>query len=286
MLKLAAQKMSAMSKTLRVDVARLDNLMNLVGELVIDRTRLIRIANHLAEKYEDEELAKEMLEVCRHVGRITDEVQDEVMKSRMLPIDSVFSRFPRMVRDLAQSAEKQIDFIVEGGDTELDRSVSESSATPGPPASQRRRPRYGNPGTPSRRRKAGNRHRAAHRAARREPDRHRHRGRRTGHRRSQGEGQAVAQGLITQEAADRMSQADAVNLIFSAGLSTAEKVTTVSGRGVGMDIVRANIEKLNGTVAVSTELGRGRSSPSGCRSRSPSCRRYWFPCGASPTPSR
>lgn len=258
MLKLAAQRTSAMSKTLRVDVARLDNLMNLVGELVIERTRLIRIANHLAEKCQDEELAKEMLEVCRHVGRITDEVQDELMKSRMLPMDSVFGRFPRLVRDLAQLAGKQINFVVEGGGTELDRSVSEVIGDP--LVHLLRNAVDHGMETPERRRAVGKPESGTVRLSAQyvenqiviaiEDDG-------PGINVERVKAKAIAQGLVSKERAERMPVQEAVNLIFSAGLSTAEKITTISGRGVGMDIVRANIEKLNGSVAVSTEFGKG-----------------------------
>src|SRR6185437_1749157 len=117
-------------RMVRIDVERLDALMNLVGELVIDRTRLARIANRVSQHTGDAAMTEELTETCRHLARISDDLQDEVMRSRMLPIESVFSKFPRLVRDLAQKVNKKIDFIVEGKDTELDRSVAEQIGDP------------------------------------------------------------------------------------------------------------------------------------------------------------
>src|SRR5207248_10346002 len=118
------------NKTIRIDVTRLDALLNLVGELVIDRTRLFQLGSSLVDQYGDDRVLGDLQQTALHIGRITDELQEQVMKSRMLPVESVFNRLPRVVRDVAAKQGKQIDFIIEGKDTELDRSVIEEIGDP------------------------------------------------------------------------------------------------------------------------------------------------------------
>jgi len=108
-----------------IDVERLDHLLNLVGELVIDRTRLLQLGRVLRDQVGEHRLLAELSETTLHLGRVTDELQAEVMKSRMLPVGTVFSRFPRVVRDLSNRQDKRVELIIEGQDTELDRTVIE-----------------------------------------------------------------------------------------------------------------------------------------------------------------
>jgi two-component system chemotaxis sensor kinase CheA len=246
------------TQTVRVDVQRLENLMNLVGELVIDRTRLAEVGNGLKARLGNEELLETLEEVSLHIGRITSDLQEEIMKARMFPIDQVFNRFPRMVRDLARKAGKEIDFIIEGRETELDRTVIEEIGDPlihllrnaidhgiEEPAARLKagKPRHGTV-----------RLRAFHQenqivitveddGAGMDPEKIKAR--------------AVARGLISREAAARLGPREALDLIFLPGLSTSDKVTDVSGRGVGMDIVRNHLEKINGTIDIRTTPGRG-----------------------------
>ena len=248
----------ASSKTIRIDVARLDALLNLVGELVIDRTRLVQLGNNVAERFGDHRVIGDLQQTALHIGRITDELQEQVMKSRMLPIESVFSRLPRVVRDISAKQGKQVDFIIEGKDTELDRSVIEEIGDPllhlirnsvdhglEPPEE---RIAAGKP--PVGKLRLSAHHADSHIVITLDDD---------------GRGlpldalkrKAVERGAITAEQADRMTDAEAVQLIFEAGLSTAKELSDVSGRGVGMDIVRANVEKINGSVEVSTRRGGG-----------------------------
>lgn len=248
----------AAATTIRIDVARLDALLNLVGELVIDRTRLAQLGNLLVDKYGDERILSDLQQTALHIGRITDELQEQVMKSRMLPIETVFNRLPRVVRDVAAKQGKQIDFVLEGKDTELDRSVIEEIGDPllhlirngvdhgiEPPEE---RLAAGKPAAG--RLKLSAQHADSFIVISLEDD---------------GKGvnvdavkrKAVDRGVISQEQADRMSDQEAVQLIFAPGLSTAEKLSDVSGRGVGMDVVRANVEKINGSVEVETHPGRG-----------------------------
>ncbi|SMB93833.1 two-component system, chemotaxis family, sensor kinase CheA [Thermanaeromonas toyohensis ToBE] len=246
------------TQTVRVDVQRLESLMNLVGELVIDRTRLAEVSNNLRSRLGNEELVETLDEISTHIGRITSELQEEIMKARMFPIDQVFNRFPRMVRDLAHKAGKEIEFIVEGRETELDRTVIEEIGDPlihllrnaidhGIESPEERvrlgKPRYGTIIL-----------KAFHQENQivitvqddgrgMDPEALKRR--------------AIEQGLLTPEAATRLTKREALDLIFLPGFSTSERVTDVSGRGVGMDIVKAHLEKINGTIDIQTTPGVG-----------------------------
>ena len=244
--------------TVRVDVARLDVLSNLVAELVIDRTHLAQLESRLAEKHGGDELVSELNRTSTHIGRLTTELQEAINKARMLPIDNVFKRFPRMVRDLAQKQGKEVELTIQGEDTELDRSVSEEI---GDPLIHLLRNAVGHGIEPPEERvRAGKPPRGAVRlsAFRQEnyivlqvaddgrgidPEMIR--------------ASAIRKGIIAEDAAARLSDRDAINLVFASGLSTAAKADDVSGRGVGMDIVRKNLEKLNGSISVDTAIGRG-----------------------------
>jgi len=246
------------SKTIRIDVTRLDALLNLVGELVIDRTRLVQLGGSLADQFGDHRVLSDLQQTALHIGRITDELQEQVMKSRMLPVESVFNRLPRVVRDIAAKQGKQVDFIVEGKDTELDRSVIEEIGDPLvhlirnavdhglEPAEERLA--VGKPAMGSLRLTAS--HADSFILITLQDD-----GR--GINTDAVKRKAVERGALTQEQADRMTEQEACELIFAPGLSTAEKLSDVSGRGVGMDIVRANVEKINGSVEVRTRRGQG-----------------------------
>ncbi len=247
---------SEASQTVRVDVARLDNMMNLVGELVIDRTRLASIESKLSEQH----IAgiDELSEAVSHIHRITADLQDQIMKARMLPVDTVFNRFPRVVRDLAHKLGRDVKLVIEGRDTELDRSVIEVIGDPllhilrnsidhgiEPPEV---RVAAGKPaqGTVT----VAARHEENHIVIEISDD---------------GKGidvervkaKAIENGLIDRSVAAGMSEKDALNLIFASGLSTATEVSEVSGRGVGMDIVRANIQKLGGLIDLESTPGAG-----------------------------
>jgi len=258
MLRIAAQKLNQMSRTVRIDVERLDALMNLVGELVIDRTRLLQIGSELEHRYADEQLVRDLAETSQHVGRITDQLQEQIMKSRMLPIETVFNKFPRLVRDLAVKMNKKVDFVIEGQETELDRSVIEEISDP--LIHLLRNAVDHGVESPEIRRACGKPESALVRLSARHEDNHilitlEDDGK--GIDLSRVKRSAVEKGLISPEVADRLSDEEAMGMIFESGLSTASKVSDISGRGVGLDIVRTNIEKLNGTVSVQTKLGQG-----------------------------
>lgn len=246
------------AQTVRVDVSRLDELMNLVGELVIDRTRLSQIGATLTGKFDLDHNIEALAETIGHLGRITSDLQDILLKARMTPIEMVFNRLPRSVRDLAHAIGKEIQLDLVGGETEMDRSIIEVISDPllhilrnsvdhGIEMPDVRKAK-GKPVTGSI--VVAAKHEEGHIIIEVSDD---------------GKGidvnrvraKAVETGLLNQEAADRLSDQDALGLIFSNGLSTAEKVTDVSGRGVGMDIVRSNIQRLGGLIDVTSVPGQG-----------------------------
>ncbi|HEY3374520.1 MAG TPA: chemotaxis protein CheA [Candidatus Aquicultor sp.] len=245
-------------KTVRVDVERLDHLMNLVGELVIGKTRLLSIGSELADNYHLGDISGILNEVTAQIGQITNELQEEVMRARMLPIEQVFNKFPRLVRDLARNVGKEVNFVLEGQETEIDRSVLEEIGDP--LIHLIRNAIDHGVETPEERKKAkkpsegnvylGARHEENHIVVEISDD---------------GKGmdaqklkeKAIKKGFITPEAAERMSDRDAYELIFLSGFSTADKVSEISGRGVGMDVVRNNIKKINASIEIDSELGKG-----------------------------
>lgn len=248
----------AASKTVRIDVERLDALMNLVGELLIDSTKLVQHSSRLRSLHDGEEIAQSISETSLHVQKITDELQDRIMRARMFPVSSVFRRFPRMVRDLAQKAGKRIEFVIEGEETELDRSVIEEI---GDPLIHLLRNAVDHGIEPPEERVASGkaevglvRLTACHRENRIiltvEDDG-------KGIDPNQLKRAAVERGLLSAEVTARMTDQEALEIIFLPGFSTAGKVSDVSGRGVGMDIVRTNVGKLNGVISVESSVGLG-----------------------------
>lgn len=250
---------SKISSTVRVDVDRLEHLMNLVGELVIDQTRLVDVRNRFADKFLSSEMEFEILDdVTNHINRVVAELQEGMMKTRMLPIEQLFNRFPRMVRDTAIKANKEIEFIMEGKETELDRTLIEEISDP--IIHLLRNAIDHGIESPEQRIKLGKNekgkvvlrasHEENHIVISITDD---------------GRGidvekikkASVEKGMITEEEARKMDDKDAMFLIFNSGVSTAEKVTDISGRGVGMDIVKSHIERLNGIIDIKSTLGEG-----------------------------
>lgn len=238
------------SQTVRVDIHKLDNLMNLLAELVISRSRLEQLATSARNP--------ELTEVVEHVTRLTVDLRDQVLKTRMVPIDNVFTRFPRLVRDLSRSMSKEIALVIDGGDTELDRTVIDEIGDPlvhilrncvdhGIEAPDVRSAK----GKPV----EGTIHVKAFQKGNNVIVTITDDGKGINARAVSEK--ALKMGLITAEQLAEMREDELVDLIFLPGLSTAEKVTDVSGRGVGMDAVRAKIQDLKGTVHIQTEVDRG-----------------------------
>ncbi len=254
----ATRTVAPVEQTVRVDVSRLDSLLNLVGELVLSRNRLTQLSSDLEHKFENEYLIEQLIETTSQIGMNTTELQLAVMKTRMMPIGKVFNKFPRMVRDLSRDSGKEIDLIISGEDTELDKSIIEEI---GDPLIHmiRNSCDHGVEGPEVRVAKGKPRRGEVHLSAYHEGNHI------VVEIRDDGSGmdadvlkqKAIQKGVITQEEASGMDKNQAYALIFRPGFSTAEKVTNVSGRGVGMDVVRTNIEKLNGIISIESELGRG-----------------------------
>lgn len=249
---------SSMEQTIRVEVKRLDHLMNLIGELVLGKNRLLKIYDDVEERYEGEKFLEELNQVVSSISLVTTDLQIAVMKTRMLPIAKVFNKFPRMVRDLSRELGKQIELEISGEETELDKSIVEEIGDPlvyiirnscdhGIEDVATRRAK-GKPETGLIQLKAYNEGNnivieITDDGKGLDPDLLR--------------SKAIEKGMITEREADGMSDKEAYALIFKPSLSTAKVVTNVSGRGVGMDVVKTNIEKLNGIIDVDSELGHG-----------------------------
>jgi two-component system chemotaxis sensor kinase CheA len=251
-------KDKTVDKTVRTSVERLDTLMNLVGELITDRNRINQLRNQLEVMYRGNDKISSLSDTIVHIGRITDQLQEEVMHIRMLPISNVFAKFPRLVRDLAQKTGKELDLVLKGQDTELDRSVIEELNDP--LIHLLRNSVDHGIETPAERIASGKNPRGTVTLSARHEQ-----GRIVLTVEDDGNGinidklkaSAVTKGLITQNEAATMSEEKAIDLIFLSGLSTSATLSDISGRGVGMDIVRTNIERLNGTIVVETHPGRG-----------------------------
>ena len=246
----AAQKKSHAGQSVRVDIEKLDTLMNLMGELVINKVRLEQIGQT--------HRLSELTETLEQMDRVTTDLQNIVMKVRMVPVSQVFNRFPRMVRDVTKELNKEINLTIEDEDTELDRTVIDEIGDPimhllrnsldhGIEMPDEReakgKPRVGEVGLIAR-------HEGNNVVIMVTDD---------------GKGidadvirrKAVEKGLFTQEEVDAMDNADAVRIVFLPGFSTAEKISDISGRGVGMDVVKSKIESLSGHVDVETHINEG-----------------------------
>jgi two-component system chemotaxis sensor kinase CheA len=253
-----AKKQAAPEQTIRVDVKRLDHLMNLIGELVLAKNRLIKINDDMEDRYEGEEFLEELNQVVSIVSLVTTDLQIAVMKTRMLPVGKVFNKFPRMIRDLTRELEKKIDLQISGEETELDKSIVEEIGDPLVHIIRNScdhgvekpdvRASLGKPELGTIQLKAYN---EGNQIVIQIDD--------------DGKGldanmlkdRCLDKGLITEKEADMMSDKEAFALIFKPGFSTAAAVTNVSGRGVGMDVVKTNIEKLNGIIDIDSEVGVG-----------------------------
>ena len=253
-----AGQQHSVDTTVRVDVLRLDDLMNLVGELVLARNRLSQSAHHLVEGYDTLAGARDIHESSQQIDFITTELQMAVMKTRMVPVAKVFNKLPRLVRELSRDTGKEIDLQIYGKETELDKSIMEELNDPlihiirnavdhgieSP--DDRVKGRKLRQGTII----VNAEHEGNHIVISIEDD---------------GRGmdvevlktKAVEKGIISSDRAREMSDREAFNLIFMPGFSTAETVTNISGRGVGMDIVRTNVAKLKGLIEIDSVVDRG-----------------------------
>jgi two-component system chemotaxis sensor kinase CheA len=244
------------SQTIRISVERLDNLMNLVGELVIDRTRLIKISEDVEEALSGSDSVTSLAEVTTHMGRTINLLQDEILRTRMLPVSHIFERFPRLVRDLSHQLGKQIDFIVSGEETELDKSIIDEIGEP--LVHLIRNSLDHGFESPEERKSKGKSERGKLKLSAKQeegyvviqieddgrgldPDKIREK--------------AKKRDIVSPNILDQMDDQALFELLFLPGFSTADKVSEVSGRGVGLDVVKSVVERLNGSVSLSSKLG-------------------------------
>lgn len=241
---------SAINKTIRVNIDRLDSLMNLFEELVIDRGRLEQIARDLK--------SNELTETVEHMSRISGDLQNIILNMRMVPVEQVFNRFPRMVRGLAKDLDKKVNLEIIGAETELDRTVIDEIGDPlvhllrnsidhGIETKEKRR-ELGKPEEGNITLKAY--HSGNHVFIEVSDDG-------AGIDRDKILNKAIERGIVSEENKSALSDKQVYELLFSSGLSTAEEVSDISGRGVGLDVVKNKIESLGGNVSVDSELGKG-----------------------------
>ncbi|MDO8652211.1 MAG: chemotaxis protein CheA [Undibacterium sp.] len=253
-----AEDAIAGTKTLKVDQDKIDRLMNLIGEMVVAKNGLPYLAVRAETVFGVRELSREIKTQYAVINRIAEEMQDAIMQVRMLPVSFVFQRFPRLVRDISRKLGKEVNLVLEGEDTEADKNIIEALADPlihivrnsldhGIESPEVRRAA----GKPAEGRLVI---RASQEAGRVVIDIS-----------DDGKGidpvvikrKAYEKGIIDETVLERISDQDAINLVFAAGFSTAEVVSDLSGRGVGMDVVRAAVEQVNGTVTLESQAGQG-----------------------------
>ena len=252
------QPVKSVMQTLRVDVARIDKVMNLTGEIVLVRNRLLNIAGYLDQKYAGDDHVDGLQESVSFLDLVTADLQLGVMKMRMQPIKKVFGKFPRLVRDISQNLGKDVHLSISGEDTEVDRTVIERIGDPlvhiirnaidhGIESIEQRQQK----GKPAKGLVEISAYQQGSQIVIEVSD--------------DGRGidveairrNAVSKGFATEDEAMRMTDKEAINLIFNAGFSTMEVASELSGRGVGMDVVKTNISKLNGYVDVMTTKDEG-----------------------------
>jgi two-component system chemotaxis sensor kinase CheA len=245
-------------KTLKVDQVKIDNLMGLIGEMVVAKNSLPYLAARAETQYGVRELGREIKTQYAVINRIAEEMQGAIMQVRMMPVSFIFQRFPRLVRDTSRKLAKEVNLILEGENTEADKNIVEALADP--LIHIVRNSLDHGLETPEVRRAAG------------KPEA----GRLTISATQEsdrvyidiiddGKGidpniikrKAYEKGIIDEATMERLTDQEAVNLVFAAGFSTAEVISDLSGRGVGMDVVRNAVEKVNGTVSLESEVGKG-----------------------------
>jgi two-component system chemotaxis sensor kinase CheA len=245
-------------KILKVDQAKVDRLMNLIGEMVVVKNGLPYLANRAENQYGVRDLAREIKSQYAVINRIAEEMQDAIMQVRMMPMSFVFQRFPRLVRDISRKLGKEVELVLEGEDTEADKNIVEALADPlihivrnsldhGLEMPEARRAA----GKPAAGRLLIRATQESDRAVIEISD--------------DGKGidpvvikrKAYEKGLIDEVRLDRITDQEAINLVFAPGFSTAETVSDLSGRGVGMDVVRNATDKVGGTVELKSQVGRG-----------------------------
>jgi two-component system chemotaxis sensor kinase CheA len=251
---------TAADNILRVDAERIDNVLNLVGELIIGKSMFQQALNEFAKRFPKEALRGKFADAIAFQARVLNDLQRSVMKIRMVPVEQLFRRFPRIVRDVARQCGKDVELVISGQDTDLDKSILDVIAEP---LTHLVRNAVGH-GIESaeERKRLGKAQQGTIRL-----DAYHQGNQVVVEVRDDGRGidaekiktKAVSQGLVTAEEAARLSEAEALDFIFRPGFTTAEEITEVSGRGVGMDVVQSVMHRLKGTISVETRPGQGTS---------------------------
>jgi two-component system chemotaxis sensor kinase CheA len=243
---------------LRVDAERIDNVLNLVGELILAKSMLQRTLAEFGQRFPKDPVRATFSDAMAFQARVLNDLQRSVMKIRMVPVDQLFRRFPRTVRDVARQCGKEVELVIRGGDTDLDKSILDSIAEP---LMHILRNAIGHGiETAAERTEVGKKPQGTLRLS-------------AYHQGNQvvieiaddGKGinvekvrqRAISQGLLTAESASLLTEAETLELILRPGFSTAEEITELSGRGVGLDVVRSVLARLKGTVQIDTVVGRG-----------------------------
>jgi two-component system chemotaxis sensor kinase CheA len=243
---------------LRVDTEKIDSVLNLVGELILAKSMWQQALNEFGHRFPKDELRGKLADVMGFQSRVLNDLQRSVMKIRMVPVEQLFRRFPRVVRDVARQCGKEVELSIKGGDTDLDKRILDAIAEP---LTHLVRNAIGHGlETGEERVRAGKRAQGTLRLNAY------HQGNQVVIEVSDdGHGidvdkvrqRALSQELLTEEEATRLTQAETLDMIFRPGFSTAEEITELSGRGVGLDVVQSVLERLKGTVQIETEAGRG-----------------------------
>jgi two-component system chemotaxis sensor kinase CheA len=254
----AASLVSASENILRVDAERIDSVLDLVGELIIGKSMLLQTLGEFTHRFPKDPLRSRFVDAMAFQQQVLNKLQRSVMKIRMVPVEQLFRRFPRVVRDVAKTQGKDVELVLEGESTDLDKSILDALAEPmthlvrnavdhgiEPPGERRAK------GKPAKGTIKLDAYHQANQVVIEISDDGR------GIDTQRVVNKAIQTGIITAEEAARLNEAENQQLIFEAGLSTAEVVTEVSGRGVGMDIVKACMERLKGSVSIQSELGKG-----------------------------
>jgi two-component system chemotaxis sensor kinase CheA len=254
----ASASPAALENILRVDAGRIDNVLNLVGELIIGKSMLQQALNELSKTYPKELLRGKFADAMAFQARVLNDLQRSVMKIRMVPVEQLFRRFPRMVRDVSRQCGREVELVLSGQETDLDKGILDSIAEP-LTHMVRNAVSHGIEPVEERRQLGKSPHGIVRLNAH-------HQGNQVVVEVSDdGRGmdvqkirsKAIELGLVTAEEAARLSEAETLDFIFRPGFSTAEQVTEVSGRGVGMDVVQSVLHRLKATVSVETRLGHG-----------------------------
>ena len=249
---------TAQDSVLRVDAERIDAVLNLVGEMIIGKSMLTQTIGEFDRRYAKDALHGKFADVLAFQARVLNDLQKSVMKIRMVPVEQLFRRFPRIVRDVAKTCNKEVRLVVSGQDTDLDKSILDALAEP---IAHLVRNAIGHGIEPSADRLSAGK--PAHGTVSLNAY---HQGNEivlevsddgAGIDQQKIVSKALENGILSADEAARLTEAEALDLIFHSGLSTADEVTSISGRGVGMDVVRSVLDRLKGSVRVETQVGAG-----------------------------